>query len=137
MTRPASPYSPRVRELFDQLPGSAALTPGPGSVVQGEALALDRGAWVRFEARIEDRRVLDCVFRAWGCPHTLAAAALVAIRMQGQRVDTDAPINAQILAVELDAPPEKLGRLLIVEDALMALLAGAHALQLAPSWRSP
>ncbi len=130
-------YSPLVRELFDRLPGSGDLAAGAGSLVHGEAMALDRGAWVRFEARIEDRRVSDCVFRAWGCPHTLAAAALVATRMHGQDVDANAPINAHDLAAELDAPPEKLGRLLVVEDALIALLARAHALQLVQPWPSP
>jgi NifU-like protein involved in Fe-S cluster formation len=119
-----------VRELFERLPHAGDLAPGPGALVHGEAMALDRGAWVRFGARIEDGRVADCAFRAWGCPHTLAAAALVASRMQGQRIDGEAAFDARCLAVELDAPPEKLGRLLVVEDALFGMLTRAHALQL-------
>lgn len=136
MSRPATSYSPLVRELFERLPHSGALAPGPGSLVHGEAMALDRGAWVRFEARIEDGRVSDCAFRAWGCPHTLAAAALVASRTPGHAVDALA-CDAQRLAAELDSPPEKLGRLLVVEDALLAMLAGVHALQLGPPCPSP
>jgi len=49
--------------------------------------------------------------------------------MRGQRVDAPAPFDAQSLAAELDAPPEKLGRLLVVEDARAGMLARAHALQ--------
>jgi NifU-like protein involved in Fe-S cluster formation len=94
-------------------------------------MALERGAWVRYEARIEAGRVADCAFRAWGCPHTLAAAALVASRMQGEGIAAPAAFDAQRLAAELDAPPEKLGRLLVVEDARAGMLARAHALQLA------
>ncbi len=130
MNGPRAMYSPLVRELFERLPHAGDLAPGPGAVVHGEAMALDRGAWVRFDARIEDGRIADCAFRAWGCPHTLAAAALVASRMQGQGIDGEASFDARRLAAELDAPPEKLGRLLVVEDALFGMLARALALQL-------
>ncbi len=116
-------------ELFERLPHAGDLAPGPGAVVHGEAMALDRGAWVRYEARIASGRIADCAFRAWGCPHTLAAAALVASRMRGQDVGTGTAFDARHLARELDAPVEKLGRLLVVEDALSGLLARAHALQ--------
>jgi len=137
MSEPHARYSPLVRELFERLPHAGDLAPGPGAVVHGEAIALDRGAWVRYEARIEDGRVTDCAFRAWGCPHTLAAAALVASRMHGQGVDAKAAFDARWLATELDAPPEKLGRLLVVEDALFGMLARAYALQLPSAWPSP
>lgn len=137
MNESREPYSPLVRELFERLPHSGDLAPGPGCVVHGEAVALDRGAWVRFEARIAEGRIADCTFRAWGCPHTLAAAALVATRMHGQGVDSQAAFDARRLAAELDVPPEKLGRLLVVEDALFGMLAGALALQLAPACPLP
>ncbi|MGB5131385.1 MAG: iron-sulfur cluster assembly scaffold protein [Steroidobacteraceae bacterium] len=118
-----------MRELFERLPHAGDLATGPGLVVHGESMALDRGAWVRYEARIVGGRVADCAFRAWGCPHTLAAAALVATRLQGQSIQAPAAFDAQNLAAELDAPPEKLGRLLVVEDARAGMLARALALQ--------
>lgn len=124
-------YSPLVGELFERLPHAGELAPGPGLVVHGEAEVLDRGAWVRFEARIEGAAFADCVFRAWGCPHTLAAAALTASRMRGQAIGVPCTIDAQRLAAELDTPVEKFGRLLVVEDALSAMLAQALELQLA------
>ena len=124
-------YSPLVRDLFARLPHAGELAPGPGTVVQGEAVALDRGAWIRFEARIADGGVVACSFRAWGCPHTLAAAALVASRMPGQRLAKPVAFDARHLAAELDVPAEKLGRILVIEDALSGMLASAHALQLA------
>jgi len=129
MTGSHPTYSPLVRSLFERLPHAGDLAPGPGAVVHGEAIALDRGAWVRYEARIEDGRVADCAFRAWGCPHTLAAAALVASRMHGHGIDAEAVFDVRRLAAELGAPPEKLGRLLVVEDALIGMLAQALALQ--------
>jgi NifU-like protein involved in Fe-S cluster formation len=122
-------YSGRVLDLFRRLPGAGSLAAGEGSVVSGEAIALDRGAWVRFEARIEGGRVADCAFRAFGCPHTLAAAALVAESLRAGPLGDAPATDAASLARELDAPPEKMGRLLVVEDALRALIRGAGRLQ--------
>ncbi|HEX9707437.1 MAG TPA: iron-sulfur cluster assembly scaffold protein [Steroidobacteraceae bacterium] len=129
MNRESARYSPRVLELFARLPGAGPLPPGPGRQVAGEAIALDRGAWVRFDARIEAGRIADCVFRAWGCPHTLAAAAWVAAEVRMRAVMDCASIDAPRLARELDAPAEKMGRMLVVEDALGALLEHARAVQ--------
>lgn len=115
--RDAGPYSPRVRALFEGLPRAGTLPPG-GPAIAGEAAALHCGAWVRFEARVDRGRIADCRFQAWGCPHTLAAAALVAEELAaGRRPD------ARWLARELGAPASKMGRLLVVEDAMQSLLA--------------
>jgi len=129
MNREAGRYSPRVLELFARLPGADPLPPGAGLHVVGEAIALDRGAWIRFDARIEGGRIADCVFRAWGCPHTLAAAAWVAAELRTRPVTDCDSIDASRLARELGAPAEKMGRMLVVEDALGALLERARAVQ--------
>ncbi|MBX3702974.1 MAG: iron-sulfur cluster assembly scaffold protein [Steroidobacteraceae bacterium] len=122
-------YSPRVRELFAALPGGGALAPGEGVTVNGEAAALERGAWVRFEARVSGGRLADCAFRAWGCPHTLAAAAWLAQAMRAAPVADLRPAEVRELAHEIEAPAAKLGRLLVVVDAQSALLAAARAVQ--------
>jgi len=122
-------YSQRVRELFAELPGGGVLAAGAGLPVHGEAAALDRGAWVRFDARVAQGRIQDCAFRAWGCPHTLAAAALAAQALRGVAVAGAAPAAVRELAHEIGAPAEKLGRLLVVLDAAAALLAAARAVQ--------
>lgn len=122
-------YSPLVRELFATLPRCGELSAGPGTTVAGEAMALERGAWIRLEARLDGGRFVDCAFRAWGCPHTLGAAAIAAERLVGWRPGMPAPVNAHALAALLAAPAEKLGRLLVVEDAMQALLQGASGLQ--------
>ena len=126
----ASPhYSPRVRELFEALPASATLPAGPGAIAVGEAMALDRGAWVRFEARVAAGRIVDCVFRAWGCPHTLAAASWTALELRNRNPGAAGEIDAPRLMRELGVPAEKMGRLLVVEDALRSLLERARAVQ--------
>lgn len=129
MSPAASRYSATVRELFGELAGAGDLPADVGKTVSGEAAALDRGAWVRFTALIEGERFTDCRFRAYGCPHTLAAASLVAGRLRGAPLAAASSIDALGIARELDAPAEKMGRLLVVEDALRALLADLGRVQ--------
>jgi NifU-like protein involved in Fe-S cluster formation len=122
-------YSDTVRSHFRSLEGAGDLAPAAGEAVSGEAVALDRLAWVRFAARIDAGRIVDCRFRAFGCPHTLAAASLVAGRLRGAPIDALPAHDAGTLARELDAPAEKMGRLLVVEDALRDLLGAARRVQ--------
>ena len=125
----APPYSERVLELFFALPGAGAPGAGPGRLAVGEAGSLERGAWVRFEARVDSGRIVDCGFRAWGCPHTLAAAAVANAWMLAAPEAGASQCEAARLARELDVPAEKMGRLLVVEDAGEALLAEAARVQ--------
>jgi hypothetical protein len=119
-------YSARVLDLFRTLPGAGTLEGAAGHIATGEAVALDRGAWVRFEARVAHGRIAECRFQAWGCPHVLAAASLAARWLAHE---PPGHCKAAILAGELDAPAEKMGRLLVVEDAGRALLADAGRVQ--------
>lgn len=122
-------YSAVVLDLFRRLPRQAPLAAGTGTIARGEALALDRGAWVQFEARLTGGRVAACAFRAWGCPHTLAAAARSCAAIEGLAIEAAGAMPARQLAQELEAPLEKLGRMLVVEDAMHALIANARAVQ--------
>jgi len=117
-------YSPLVRELFRNPRSAGVLAPAP-DVIAGEAGNIQTGAWVRFSVRVRDGLVTDARFKAYGCPHTLAAAAWVAEHLVGRRLDDAFPEGAAGLAQVLEAPAEKLGRLLIVEDALRDCLRHA------------
>ena len=129
MTGSAAGYSVRVLALFRDLPGAGSLSGDSGGIATGESMALDRSAWVRFEARVAGKRIVECRFRAWGCPHVLAAAALAAEWLAGAAGEPAMRCEAATLARELDAPAEKIGRLLVVEDASKALLADAARVQ--------
>ena len=73
--------------------------------------------------------IVEARFRAWGCPHVLAACEFAAGQLEGRALAAAAGLDAAWLADELEVPPEKLGRLLVIEDALRSLAAaapGAH-----------
>ncbi len=117
-------YSPAVRARFSSPAWAGTLPDGPGERRCGAAEALERRAWVQVEVRVADGRIADARFRAWGCPHVIAACDLALERLLGQPLAAAADLDVRALADELGAPAGKLGRLLIVQDALRALAAG-------------
>jgi NifU-like protein involved in Fe-S cluster formation len=113
-----SVYSALVRELFH---GSRAEPPpdlSAGDWVVGEAGGIEMGTWIRFAFRVPDGRVTEARFKAYGCPHTLAAVTWLADRARGKTLEELSAESLEELATRLEVPVEKLGRLLIVQDAL-------------------
>jgi hypothetical protein len=84
----------------------------------GEAGAEAAEAQVRFQLAIEGDTVKDARFQAWGCPHTLAVCAWIAGQLPGRRRGALAPGRPEEWRARFAVPVEKLGRLLVVEDAL-------------------
>jgi cysteine desulfurase len=117
--------SPLARRLFAQLPGVGVLEDAAG-VFHGEAGNASADIWVRFHMRVAGRIVKDARFEARGCPHTLAAMAWLTQQLPGHAL-ADLPVGEPAAwALALDVPVEKLGRLLVVEDALRACLISAR-----------
>jgi cysteine desulfurase len=100
----------------------------PAGVRQGLAGRQSEGTRVYFELQLAqgagpDGIVKSARFSAYGCPHTLAVVAWICEVMQGRRLDAGIPGTPADWAEKFDVPVEKLGRLLIVEDALRLALA--------------
>jgi cysteine desulfurase len=98
-------------------PASEPAGGGPAEAV-GEAGGPGLEAWVRFRLSVEDGTVKRALFKAYGCPHTVAVAAWVTERLRGRGRADLAPGTPAEWAEALAVPVEKLGRLLVVEDAL-------------------
>jgi NifU-like protein involved in Fe-S cluster formation len=97
--------------------------------VEGSAEDPSLAVWVRFQIQIRSGTIRQARFRAFGCPHMLAAADRVAAELEGRPVDALKAIDWQLLAQELELPREKFGKLLRIEDALAACHAQAKRKQ--------
>ncbi len=123
------PLGAQVRWLFEALahagePSTAVDGGSATHVVSGEAGREQRGTRVRFTLRLDGDRLLEVRYRAYGCPYTLAACEWLARRLEAGGV---ALIGAPgDWAQALQIPPARMGRLLVVEDALQAALASAR-----------
>ena len=118
-------YNELTRRHFDQAAACGVLS-GPGTF-RGAAGSRAQGTWVQFDVQAagEARVVTAASFLAFGCPHVIAVAAWLAEQAVGRRVEPVLPESVQSLRARFDAPVEKLGRLLTVEDAWISAMRAA------------
>jgi NifU-like protein involved in Fe-S cluster formation len=123
---------PAVRALFGELQHAGALE--GADVRHGEAGREQRGTRVRFSLRIQQRRVIGARFLAYGCPYTLAACEWIARELEagGGALATLSAASERlgppsVWLQRLQIPPARLGRLLIIEDALQAVFEATDA----------
>ena len=116
----SDPYSKRVRELF-------ATTPHAGVIDDGIAVLVeDQGVRVELSAKVDGDRVTALKFRAWGCPHLIAAAEAFCTGFERQQLAHLKSFTATGLMQTLAVPVEKTGRILVLEDAVRSLGAAVR-----------
>lgn len=112
-------YSPEVRQRFRSPYGAGEFPGGTGGLVSGEARDRTLNVQVRFQVQVIDGVVRSSRYRVFGCPHTVAAASWVAEWLEGRPARALRQFDAHQLAARLELPVEKLGKLLLIEDALI------------------
>jgi NifU-like protein involved in Fe-S cluster formation len=110
------PYSERVRELFAH-PDHAGDLENPAARAQ----VLEQGVRIGLAADIDGGVIVRLRFRAWGCPHLLAAAEAFCRTFEGGPAAALADFGAAEIMQTLPVPKEKLGRILVLEDAVRLL----------------
>jgi NifU-like protein involved in Fe-S cluster formation len=116
-------YSGLTRSYFETAPHAGELT-GPG-VFRGAAGSLAQGTWVQFDLQINAGAVSAAKFLAFACPHTIAVAAWLAEQAVGWQLQPVLPESVRALRDRFSVPIEKMGRLLIIEDAWLAAVLPA------------
>lgn len=111
---PAGEAAGAAREWPDAAPGDG--------IARGEAGGPGRDTWVRFELLTAGDTVKDARFKAFACPHTMDVAAWLCGELRGRSRAALLPGTPAEWAAARGVPVEKLGRLLVVEDALRACL---------------
>jgi cysteine desulfurase len=105
----------------EDAPGPPPTAPGEPAWVVGEAGRTREGTRVRCYLRVAGPVITAAEFRVFGCPHTRAVAKALAAALSGRPLDAPAATpslgSPRDLAARHGVPPEKLGRLLVVEDA--------------------
>ena len=124
------PYSAQVRDLFADLSHA-------GDLDDAERSALDeQGVRIRLAARHREGHLQALRFRAWGCPHVLAACEAVCREYEGRPVADLERFRATEIMGILSIPMEKTGRILVVEDAVRSLGRSISGGSAAPvSWQ--
>ena len=76
--------------------------------------------WIKFQLRVADSVIDQIGYEVFGCPETIAAASLMAERLEGRSIAATPDIDVHAIAAELSIPIDKLGKLLRIEDAIHA-----------------
>jgi NifU-like protein involved in Fe-S cluster formation len=119
-------YSSAVQRHFAAPQRARELHPGAPGLVTGEAEDRTLHVWVRFQLVVVEDVVVTAGFQAFGCPHTIAAASVVADWLEGRSVEAVRKLNVKTLCAELEVPIEKVGKLLRIEDAVAACWRTPH-----------
>ena len=124
-----SAWSERVREQFRLAHGAGGLAPAPG-VGRGCAGAVSWGTSVRVDVRLgPDGRLAGFGWQCFGCPAAQAACSLLAATAVGLTAGESQALSPSWMAMELELPPERMGALVLVEDAFRRALADAGGVQ--------
>ncbi len=113
------PYSAAVRELFANA--------GHGGDLAGEDAGADvveiegQGINLRLAARHANGRITALRFRAYACPHVIAACEAFCRGWEGRPVADLGGFAAADIIDDLSVPVEKTGRILVIEDAVRTL----------------
>lgn len=113
-------YSPRVRELFANLKHAGSRDAGP-TVFNAAVGSREQGASVQFYIDVRDARVQSIRYQAYGCPHFLAACESLARWLDGRAVSELSQWRWRDAEAELAVPASKRSRLLLLDEALLAM----------------
>lgn len=111
----ADPYGDRVRALFEHPDHAGTLERARQVLVE------DQGVRVALAADVAGGRIRALRFRAYGCPHVIAAAEALCRHFEGRPAAELEAFEAAALIRELPVPTEKTGRILVIEDAARTL----------------
>lgn len=120
MNDPAAEYSAAVRRYFSA-PRHAGRLEGAR---EGRAALPDGTVSVVLYLTADGDTVREMRFLAFGCPYVIAACEWLCVWAENRDFAALAGFDPRGAAAALDAPRERLGRLLVVEDALRSLIIG-------------
>jgi hypothetical protein len=102
---------------------AAPVPPARGAEVLGEAGGPGKDSWVRFQLTVAGDTVKDARLQILACPHTTDVATWLCAQLPGRSRSALIPGTPASWAELRGVPAGKLGRLLVVEDALRACLS--------------
>lgn len=113
----ADPYNSVVRRLFAETAHAGDVSGGASAYFE------DQGLRIRLSASVANGRIAELRYRAWGCPHVIAATEWFCQQFEGRDVAELEQLETGQIMRELAVPVEKTGRILVLEDTVRSLRA--------------
>lgn len=109
------PYGEALRACFSNPAHAGEIDGGT------EARVDDQGVRIQLAAAHAGGRIESLRWRAWGCPHLLAACEAFCSDFEGRKCAELLEFSGSDLMQTLAIPVEKTGRILVLEDAVRSL----------------
>ena len=113
-------YDSQVRQWFLSAHRAGPTNDGTPGSISGEAEDRTLNVWVRFQLQVMNGSIHAVRYNVYGCPHTIAAAEWAAEWLEGRPAGALGELSMRDRLETLGVPVEKLGKLLLLEDALAA-----------------
>ena len=113
-------YSSEVEQRFLSPSRVGEFEKGTPGLVSGEAADRTLNVWIRFQVQVLDGAIRAARFSVYGCPYTVAAADWAAEWLEGRSSTALEELGMLRQYKKLGVPVEKLGKLLLIEDAAAA-----------------
>ena len=110
-------YGSEVEERFLSPSRVGEFEEGTPGLVSGEAQDRTLNVWIRLHVQVLDGAIRAARFNVYGCPYTVAAADWAAEWLEGRPGAALAKLEMRERRRALGVPLEKLGKLLLIEDA--------------------
>ena len=117
----ADPYNDEVRRCFENPVHAGDLEGSYARVLTSSVTAPGDGTRLELAAGMEGDRVAALRFRAWGCPHLIAAAEWYCEAREGSGAEELGIVDVNEIMERLSVPVGKTGRILLLEDAARSL----------------
>jgi len=113
-------YSSEVQQRFLSPSRAGEFDRGTPGLFSGEAEDRTLNVWIRFQVQVLDGVIRAARFNVYGCPFTIAAVGWVAEWLEGRPSEAMGDLGLRQRREALGVPLEKLGKLLVIEDAAAA-----------------
>ena len=113
-------YEPEVKKRFLSPNRVKSFEEGIVGVVTGESSDRTLNVWVRFQVQAINGLIRAIRFNVYGCPYTVAAVDWAAEWLEGRETGALLGLGMIDRRKELGVPVDRLGKLLLIEDAAAA-----------------
>jgi NifU-like protein involved in Fe-S cluster formation len=125
LVKPADPvarpvYSPLVIEHFEHPLNVGRLAPAE-DVIEASAGRKEQGTVFCLSAKVSGDSLAAIGVQTYGCPHCIAAGSWLSERLIGAKLTQLLEWSWREAEKALEVPPEKRGRLLLLEDVVRQL----------------
>ena len=111
-------YGSEVEQRFLSPSRVGEFEEGTPGLVSGEAQDRTLIVWIRYQVQEHDGTIRAARFNVYGCPYTVAAADWAAEWVEGRSSEALTKLGMRERREALGVPVEKLGNLLVLEDAV-------------------